>query len=59
MLRIKGSGVKRTGMALLRLMEADGVEIPMIMEPIRRIPCIRRDHPQASPMWLHVVEDTF
>ena len=59
MLRVKGSGMKRTGHALIRLMEADGVEIPMSKEPIKRMPCIRRDHQQESPMWIQVVEGTF
>ena len=51
--------MKRTGTALLTLLEEDGVEIPMGEEPIRRIPCIRRDHQQESPMWVHVVMGTF
>ena len=46
--------IKHTGMALVRLMEEDGVEIPSSEEPIRRMPCFRTDHQQESPRWLHV-----
>ena len=51
--------MKRTGMALVRLMEEDGLEIPTGESPIRRLPCFRAEHAQESPMWVNVTEGSF
>lgn len=51
--------MKRTGLALLRLMAADGVKIPSGEKPIRRMSCFHAAHRQASPMWINLVEGTF
>ena len=51
--------MKRSGMALVRLMEEDGLEIPASPDPIRRMACFRTEHQYFSPLWINVVEGTF